>query len=490
MARAFNDAQGSCGDRLGSSIRAAVIHGGDDDATCEAVIGKLRRGEIQIVFVADLLNEGVDIPEADTVLFLRPTTSLTIFIQQLGRGLRLCERTGKDCLTVLDFVGQHRREFKHARRLGALTVSGQEIRKSEVTLGGWELPPGCSITLEQKAQERVLESIASSTTSKRDQILEGIREMIGATGAEPTLREFCDHFQVPPTSVYQKPGWNWLSLVSQAKLGDRARLPDVPAKASAGLRSLASTDDIKFANFALDAVRSLPNPDRDGVLYADRRLAMFLTEVDGLHAGAGSSKPKLLKSKLRALRADRDFCDELVQLFSAVGGQTLSIAPEQVVALPADVPLRVHRSYSRKQVLAAFGWKHVWTVAHQQGVEWFSEYQALLMFVTLRKDNASFTDRTRFRDFAISPIEFHWESQRATGERGAQRRQIELARDGKATMWLFIRDEKSNEYGTAPFTFMGRFKPQSVEGANPVRVTGTLDDPMPGHLFELAARAR
>lgn len=490
LARAFNDARDSRSERSGSAIRAEVIHGGDDDAKREAVIGKLRRGELQIIFVADLLNEGVDIPEADTVLFLRPTTSLTVFIQQLGRGLRLCDRTGKDCLTVLDFVGQHRREFKHARRLGALTVSGQEIRKSDVALGGWELPPGCSITLEQKAQERVLESIASSTTSKHDQILEGIREMIGATGAEPTLREFCEHFQVPPTCAYQKPGWNWLALVSQARLGDRASLPNVPAKASAGLRSLASTDDIKFANFALNAVRSGPNPDGDGVLYADRRLAMFLAEVDGLHAEAGSSKRKSLKAKLRVLRADRDFCDELFQLLSAVGSQTLNIAPEQVVALPRDVPLRVHRSYSRKQVLAAFGWKHVWTAAHQKGVEWFSEYQALLMFVTLRKDNASFTDRTRFRDFAISPTEFHWESQRATGEKGAQRRQIELAREGKATMWLFIRDERENAHGTAPFTFMGRFKPQSIEGANPVRVTGFLDDPMPGHWFELAARAR
>jgi len=65
--------------------------------------GVFQDRQINFIFVVDLYNEGVDIPEADTVLFLRPTESLTVFLQQLGRGLRLSE--GKDCLTVLDFVG-------------------------------------------------------------------------------------------------------------------------------------------------------------------------------------------------------------------------------------------------------------------------------------------------------------------------------------------------------------------------------------------------
>jgi len=65
---------------------------------------KLVSGEIKFIFVVDLYNEGVDIPEVDTILFLRPTESLTVFLQQLGRGLRLSE--GKDCLTVLDFICQ------------------------------------------------------------------------------------------------------------------------------------------------------------------------------------------------------------------------------------------------------------------------------------------------------------------------------------------------------------------------------------------------
>ncbi len=70
--------------------------------------------------MVDIFNEGVDVPEIDTVLFLRPTESLTIFLQQLGRGLRLAEN--KDCLSVLDFVGNSRPEYDFEKKFRALIV--------------------------------------------------------------------------------------------------------------------------------------------------------------------------------------------------------------------------------------------------------------------------------------------------------------------------------------------------------------------------------
>ena len=69
---------------------------------------------MNILFAADLFNEGLDIPDVDTVLFLRPTESATVFLQQLGRGLRRTPH--KAVLTVLDFIGYHRKEFQFASR--------------------------------------------------------------------------------------------------------------------------------------------------------------------------------------------------------------------------------------------------------------------------------------------------------------------------------------------------------------------------------------
>lgn len=99
-------------------LSAQALTSDSDERTRGDVLRRLRARQINIVFTVDLFNEGVDVPEVDTVLFLRPTESATVFLQQLGRGLRLCE--GKTCLTALDFVGHMHRKFRFDRRFRAI----------------------------------------------------------------------------------------------------------------------------------------------------------------------------------------------------------------------------------------------------------------------------------------------------------------------------------------------------------------------------------
>ena len=90
------------------NIPSMFLTGKSPDEERKTAKQRLVAGEVRFIFVVDIYNEGVDIPEVNTVLFLRPTESLTIFLQQLGRGLRLAEN--KECLTVLDFIGQANRK--------------------------------------------------------------------------------------------------------------------------------------------------------------------------------------------------------------------------------------------------------------------------------------------------------------------------------------------------------------------------------------------
>jgi len=99
-------------------IPSAVLTGDTGDADRGRLIEELRAGKLTFLFTVDVLNEGLDVPEINTVLFLRPTESLTIFLQQLGRGLR--RAPDKDALTVLDFVGQAHRKYRIDRKLKAL----------------------------------------------------------------------------------------------------------------------------------------------------------------------------------------------------------------------------------------------------------------------------------------------------------------------------------------------------------------------------------
>ena len=90
-------------------IPSMALTGDSPDEERNAAKQRLVSGELRFIFVVDIYNEGVDIPEVNTVLFLRPTESLTVFLQQLGRGLRLAEN--KECLTVLDFIGQANKKY-------------------------------------------------------------------------------------------------------------------------------------------------------------------------------------------------------------------------------------------------------------------------------------------------------------------------------------------------------------------------------------------
>ena len=101
---------------------------------------RLIKGEVRFIFVVDIYNEGVDIPEVNTVLFLRPTESLTVFLRQLGRGLRLSE--DKECLTVLDFIGQANKKYNFEDKFASLLSNTTRGVTREIKDGFVSLPKG------------------------------------------------------------------------------------------------------------------------------------------------------------------------------------------------------------------------------------------------------------------------------------------------------------------------------------------------------------
>ena len=149
---------------------------------------KLVNREINFIFVVDLYNEGVDIPEIDTILLLRPTESLTVFLQQLGRGLRLHE--DKDCLTVLDFIGQAHQNFSFESRFRALLGQTTKRVDEEIEQGFPHLPAGCVVALERYATKYILDNIRQATTQNRRRLIRRIASYTDETGREISLLLF------------------------------------------------------------------------------------------------------------------------------------------------------------------------------------------------------------------------------------------------------------------------------------------------------------
>ena len=122
---------------------------------------RLASGELSALVTVDLYNEGVDLPAVDTLLLLRPTQSPVLFQQQIGRGLRLAP--GKESCLVLDFVGQHRADFRFDRLLSSLTGLSRRELLSGVESGFGSLPPGCHIHLQRQTREQVLQGLRTLT---------------------------------------------------------------------------------------------------------------------------------------------------------------------------------------------------------------------------------------------------------------------------------------------------------------------------------------
>lgn len=202
-------------------LRSVAVHAGSNSAPRAFSLEQLKRGELDIVCAVDMFNEGVDVPELDTVMMLRPTESRILWLQQFGRGLRKAE--GKQHLNVIDYIGNHRTFLLKPQTLFDLAPGRQEVLAflDRYRDGELELPPGCEVTYELETIEilRNLVQPVRGDVAVLRRYYEDFREL---NGVRPTAAEaFHDGYN--PRSVRADHG-SWLAFVrSMGDLGDDGR---------------------------------------------------------------------------------------------------------------------------------------------------------------------------------------------------------------------------------------------------------------------------
>jgi hypothetical protein len=372
---------------------------------------RLAAGELRILFAVDLFNEGLDIPAIDTVLLLRPTESAVVFLQQLGRGLRLSPETGKSCLTVLDFIGQQHRRFRFDQRFRALLGGSRRQLESQLDQGFPFLPPGCRLVLDRVSQQAVLASLRASLPTRRPALLAELRALAseGLIGPGSGLADWLEALAMDPADFYGVRGAGFTSL--RRELGWLAGEPHPQEESlsraiGAGLLHLDDPDRLRAS--AADLAESSP-PDPGQLGERERRQWLMLTAQ---LFGTGKRWRPLAEAFALLWQASA-WREELRQLLHLLAERTDRRLHPLPWALP--VPLRVHARYSRAEIEAAFGILHDDTPwIHREGVLWHEPSQCDLLFITLNKSEALFSPSTRYRDLALGPSLFHWESQSTT----------------------------------------------------------------------------
>lgn len=458
-------------------IPAKAIWGDTPKDERKAALKELSRGTVNIIFSVDLFNEGIDIPNVETLLLLRPTESPVLFLQQLGRGLRKAE--SKVSCTVLDFIGQHRKEFKFHPRLQAFFGGSRRHVEKQVQNNFPFLPSGCHMELEPKAREIVLQSIKNAIPSHWQAKAEELKAF-----AEEGVVSFGDYLNksgLELEDVYMSGNdRGWSSLKELAGLAVLPAGPEERVLRRACGRMLHVND-----RFRLDAYRSLlsqsSTPVFDDLTSRGARIARMLVasvceqvlaKNDGLADG------------LTLLWQHPQVRAELIELFDVLAGRIDHIH-FPLISHP-DVPLQIHGKYTRVEMLAAFDPRPIAkTQSWREGVSWLSQIRTDLMVFTLDKTIGQFSPTTRYRDFAISPERIHWESQsmvRADSPTGLRYRNQLTA--GSHVM-LFARENSEDR----AFWFLGSADFVDYQGEKPMAITWKLHYTLPGDLFTAFAAA-
>ncbi|MDR2224103.1 MAG: DUF3427 domain-containing protein [Flavobacteriaceae bacterium] len=466
------------------NIRSEVLTSKETTRRDE-LINKLRRKEINYLFVVDIFNEGIDLPEIDTVLFLRPTESLTIFLQQLGRGLRLNEN--KEVLTVLDFVGNSRSEYDFEQKFRALIGKTNTTVLDELERDFPHLPLGCSIVLEKQAKEYILNNIKQATNLTKRSLIQFIRRFSQETTKTLTIQNFCLFYRIDIQVLYKNTSFTQLK---EEAFNHNYKLNEQLLKRYVSMFTTkwVVTESYCYFQFILDLITCNFDLSKVQGNKEELELLALMLHYDFWQ----ETTPTLsLQESLYIIGSDKYMVEEMKE-FLEYKIELLSFEEGIPLDLSYVLPLRVHSRYTREQILVAY---RLSTFKKQsssrEGVALNKELNTELLFINLQKSEEDFSPTTMYDDYAINEILFHWQSQNQTAADSPKGLSYINQKENNKKIALFARETKKNEFSkTQGYVFLGYADFIEHKGSKPMSITWQLEEPIPNYMWKEVLKLR
>ena len=443
---------------------------------------RLKNKEINYLFVVDMFNEGVDIPEVDTILFLRPTESLTVFIQQFGRGLRKAE--GKTHVNILDFVGNSRAEFNYTDRMRVMLGRTSMSVVEEMERDCPHLPLGCRIILEPKAKEHILNNIKGAIQRFTVRKVIALVQNFERHHSVPlTLSNFVRIYQMPVDKLYK--GRTWNQILFEAGVGEeQSRFNEELSRAV--FRKWSATDSYSYLSFIEQLAKRAFRVRVNRMNAVDQKRLLMLYYDLFETAGRFVS----LQDMVDALAADKLFFEELAEVIGVMLQENKAYEKPDNSLLP-NFPLKLHGVYTKAQIQVAIGTS---TLARKSPAREGMERNKLLnveaMFVDIIK-NREEGSTTDYDDKALSPYLFQWDTQnRVKPESNEGQAYIHQTQ----TMLLFVREQKNfveDKTRTMGYVYLGRVTLSDWEYKNlgnrmQMQIRWNMVEPIPGSVMHFA----
>ena len=443
---------------------------------------RLKNKKINYLFVVDMFNEGVDIPEVDTILFLRPTESLTVFIQQFGRGLR--KANGKTHVDIFDYVGNSRAEFNYADRMRVMLGKTSMSVAEEMELDCPHLPLGCRILLEPKAKEYILNNIKGAIRRFTASHFNKLAVSFERNHSAPlTLTNFVNIYQVPLDKLYR--GRTWNQMLNELGLIDS--ISNFNEELSrAVVRKWLATDSYSYLNYIKSLAEKSFKINVDMMSAVDKKRLLMLYYDLFETAGRFTS----LQDMANALSADSVFCSEVKEVISLLL-QYKTAYEKDDNSLLQDFPLKLHGVYTKAQIQVAIGTSTLSRKSpSREGVERNRHLNIEAMFVDIIK-NREEGSTTDYDDKALSPYLFQWDTQNSVNPESPTG---QAYINESQTMLLFVREQKTfaeDKSRTMGYVYLGRVTLHSWEYRNlgtrmQMQILWDMVEPIPGSVMHFA----
>lgn len=464
----------------GKPLRTLALTGDDSIAERERRVTQLEAGELDYLLTVDIFNEGVDIPRVNQVVMLRQTQSAIVFVQQLGRGLRLAE--GKDYLVVIDVIGNYTNNFLIPIALfGDESLNRESLRERlNETVEGGTLPGLASVSFDEVSRDRILRSIVETKLDSMRNLKAALDAMRNRVGGVPKLWDFHRFESVDPVLLATKDmhypelvrrlmrvdtdlddtASRALSLISNEvfaakRLQESVLLGLLLARRELTMSDLAAT--FTQAGLSADDETLRATVDTftlDGYAASDvKRYAAGIVEVDAETIRFTDDFSESLAKSERL----RDEIDDLLATGEALTRKRYRL----------DVPFTPGMQYSRRDAARIIGWPRS-TSSTIYGYKTDRGREVCAIFVTLHKSD-EVAASTAYGDELLDETSMRWFSR---SRRSLASDEVAAIVDGDIVVHVFVKkdDVESDHY------YLGR---ATAHDAIETTMPGGSGEPLP-----------
>lgn len=454
--------------------KTAVVSGRNSEAEREDLVDRLTQenkdgNELDYLLSVDVFSEGVDIPEINQVIMLRPTQSPIVFIQQLGRGLRKYQ--GKDYLIVLDFVMNSENNFMIPIALSGDRTYNKDTVRRYVMEGNRVIPGSSTIHFDEVSRENIYRSIDQMSTQRKKFLSEKYFTLKDRLGRIPTMVEFYRHGEIDPLKFIDYSGSYYQFLKSVDKdykeeldVKDKASLEFVSRNFADGKRIyelLILKELIKSGRVSESDICS--EIEKSGDHFSEESFRGALNVLDGGFVNTMSEKKKY--QNVDILFADKTgFHTRLNEYYRRASEAPFIKYLEDAIGLGMcryndiyrpgkdENGFSMYKKYSRRDVCRILNWDH----DDSSTIYGYRiKYNTCPIFVTYNK-NDDISESTKYDDRFMDDRTFSWMTRSKVSLKSAEAQKIINYDKSGLKIFLFIK--KSDDEGS-DFYYMGRVRP-------------------------------